>query len=209
VGIAVLGLLVMGLGAMVGTGSSLDFYPDFHEDCALPASTIIMQAIEFPKNQPDRSVHNTVTVTLPSSNPFASMFAGQAASEKDRLRALQCLFGTVPTTPTDITQKGQTTSIKINTNYIAYGFIDQPRVVADSLQFAAPISSGSPISLGGPKKVHVTFQVKAPGRQIMYSKPPSQREAGKLTWAWTLTSTDEANSSPKNLTVTVPLVSWS
>src|SRR5207248_86663 len=70
-------------------------YPDFHQDCALPASTTILQAIEFPKNKPDSSVHNTVTVTLPSSNPFARMLAGQASSRKDRLRALQCLFGTV------------------------------------------------------------------------------------------------------------------
>lgn len=204
VGIAALGLLVMVLGAIVGTGSSLQFYPDFHEDCALPASTTILQTIEFPKNKPDSSIRNTVTVTLPSSNPFARMLAGQASSRKDRLRALQCLFGTVPTTPTDITQKDQTTSIKISADYIAYGFIGEPRVVADGLRFDAPITS-TVNSFGGPKKVHATLQIKAPGRQVMYSEPPSQRDPGMLTWKWTLTSTDSLVSNPKSLRVTVPL----
>ena len=205
VGIAILGLLVMVLGAMVGTGSSLDYYADFHQDCALPANSTITEVIDFPKNKPDRSVHNTVTVTLPSSNPLARMLAGQASSRKDRLRALQCIFGSVPITATDVTQKGQITSIEIGTDYIAYGFLDQPRVVSDGLQLMAPISTGASSSFGWPKDTHVTLQVKAPGRQVMYSKPPSQRDAGILTWKWTLASTDNVNSPPKKLTVTVPL----
>jgi hypothetical protein len=201
-----LGLVAIGLGALVGGGSSLYYYADLQQDCALPVNSSITQVIDFSNNQPDRSVDNTVTVKLPSPDWRASVLAGQSSSRKERLRALQCVFGSMPNSPADVTQKDRMTSITIHSAYIAYGFVKQPSVNEEGLKLAAPTYADAFDGFGRwPEGTYVTLQVKAPGRHVMYSQPPAQRKPGQLTWAWTLTSTGNVNHHAKDMTITVPL----
>jgi hypothetical protein len=205
VGIVVLGLLAMALGAMVGSGSALQNYVDYSQPCEIPAGSAVTQTISFPNNQPDHPGNSTVTATLPSSSRYARVLAGLSGPRKERLVALQCVFGTVPTSPADITQKGNVTSFTTRTDYIAYGILDPPSVVADGLRLTAP-TYVFPGSYGWPAGTKVTLQVKAPGRQIMYSQPPLQRDAGMLTWTWALTKADVSGGNrPNPVSITVPL----
>src|SRR5262249_39166716 len=136
---------------------------------------------------------------------YASVLAGQASPEKERLTALQCLFRGMPPSQPDITQKGQTTSFTIRTDYIAFGMVDPPSVNADGLQLTARIYSYGPGSGSWPGGTKIILKVKAPSRHVTYSKPPSQRDAGTLTWTWTLTSSDTNANGDKPVTITVPL----
>jgi hypothetical protein len=203
VGIAILGLLAVLLGAKVGSGSAFYNYSDFKaKDCKPPANSTVTQVIDFPKNQPDRSAHSTVTVTLPSSHEYAMVLAGQTAPKKERLRLLQCIFGQVPTSLPDITQKGETTSFTIRSDFIAYGMVEPPSVTDEGLQFTARTYSDLPEAGGWPEGTKFTLKVKAPGRHVIYSQAPSQRDTGMLTWTWPLTSFD---SGLHHITITVPL----
>ena len=196
----------MWLGAMVGTGSTLYYYPDLQDACKLPAGSSITQVIDFPNNQPDRSANNIITVALPSSSRYASVLAGQSSPKKERLTDLQCLFGSIPMSPTDITQKDRTTSFKIRTDYIAFGVVDTPSVTAEGLQFTARTYAEPPeFHHGWPEGTKITLAIKAPGRHLIYSRPPSQRDADILTWAWTLTSPKTSANGPQRVTITVPL----
>ena len=204
-GIATLGLLAVLLGAKVGSGSALYYYSDFKEkDCKPPANSTITQVIDFPKNQPDRSAHSTVTVTLPSSNEYAMELAGQNAPRKERLRLLQCIFGQVPTSLPDITQKDRTTSFTIQTDYIAFAVVDRQSVTDEGLQFTARTYSYGSEAGGWPEGTMVTLKVKAPARHVLYSQAPSQRDSGMLTWTWPLASFD-SESGLQHITITVPL----
>lgn len=169
-GIPVLGLLATWLGVMVGSGSPATD-PDSSQVCDLPASTTVTQVISFPNNQPASAVQDTVTVTLPSSDQYASVLAGQSAPRNEHLAYYQCLFNYLPASPVTITQKDQTTSFAIQANYLGPGILQSPTVTAQGLQLSAPTYASSPGLDNWPEGTYVTLQVKAPGRDLVYSQP--------------------------------------
>ena len=195
VAIAILGALAAWLGALVGS-NSLDAVGGSLSSCQLPASTAVTQVIDFPNNQPASAVQSTLTVTLPSSDPYATVLAGRTSSEKERSTDYQCLFGYPLTMPVKVTQQGQSTSFAVETDYLAPGILQPPTVTSDGLEFGAPIhltdSGFSPYPAG----TKMTLEVNTHGRQIMYSQPPLMRANGTLTWKWTLEPNPHLNEYP-------------
>lgn len=180
---------------MVGS-SSPGMVADSLSSCNLPPSTTVTQVVDFPNNQPASAVQSTLSVTLPSSNRYASVLAGQVSSKKERFTDYECLFSYAPTTPVKVTQEGQTTSFTIQTDYLAPGILQSPTVTSDGLEFSAPIYVTSSEFSIYPVGTHVTLEVNAPGRQIMYSQPPLTRGNGALIWKWALVPSPQLNLYP-------------
>lgn len=195
--VVLLGLVSAAVGALVGTGASMDNYLRYPPDCALPAGSSVLQEVT-PTHARHQVFTSVTTVTMSAYSRYGSVLGGQDASVLERNDVLRCVFGTTTVKPTVVAQTAQTVTATVRTDYLSFQVVDGVSVSAEGARLTTD-------DWRWPRGTRLALRVDAKHHELSYSRPPDEWSAGVATWSWTAPGRDSHPPSRPAVTVHVRL----